>query len=62
MPEDETGLSFAELGGARRKNTAKPDDVVENNARNYPESMARREGFEPPTLGSKSDPTLKRKR
>ena len=48
MPEDETDLSFAELGGARRLNTAKPDDAVEAEARNYAKSVAPREGFEPP--------------
>ncbi len=50
MPEDETDLSFADLDGDKRRNTATDELGEVLKERNYAESMARREGFEPPTL------------
>ncbi len=50
MPEDETDLSFADLDGDKRRNTATAELGEVLKERNYAESMARREGFEPPTL------------
>jgi integrase len=50
MREAESDLSFADLGGLRRPYTAPRDTDGESDARNVADSMARREGFEPPTL------------
>jgi integrase len=50
MPEDETDLSFAELDGDRRRNTAIGEIGLTEGTRNYAELLARREGVEPPTL------------
>ncbi len=50
MPEDETDLSFAELDGDKRRYTATDDIAAIAESRNYAETLARREGFEPPTL------------
>ncbi len=51
MPEDDTDLSFAEFGDGTGRHYTAPalgDGIPE--IANYPESMARREGLEPPTL------------
>ncbi len=50
QPDDETDLSFADLDGDKRRNTATDELGEVLKERNYAESMARREGFEPPTL------------
>ncbi len=48
-------LSFAEFGGSERLYPAPTRDGDIEIPRNYPESMARREGLEPPTLSSKTE-------
>ena len=50
MREEETDLSFAEFNGSKRHYPAPtPErDILETG--NYAKTMARREGFEPPTL------------
>ena len=50
LREDETDLSFADFDGPRRPNTAQSDENEFDESRNYADYMARREGFEPPTL------------
>ena len=50
MLEEEIDLSFAEFGSPRRPYTAPTDEDEIPESRNYLKSMARREGFEPPTL------------
>jgi hypothetical protein len=50
MREEETDLSFAEFGGSERLYPAPTESGELSDAPNYPNSMARREGFEPPTL------------
>jgi len=50
MPEDETDLSFAELNGDKRRNTATAELDENLEGPKYAESLVRREGLEPPTL------------
>ena len=50
MLDEEIDLSFAEFGGPRRLYTAPIDEGAFGEAANSSNSMARREGFEPPTL------------
>ena len=50
MLEEEVDLSFADFGSPGRPYTAPVDDEEIGEAANYANSMARREGFEPPTL------------
>ncbi len=50
MREEETDLSFAEFGGSKRLYPAPTKSGESAEARNLAESMARREGLEPPTL------------
>jgi integrase len=50
LQEEETDLSFAEFEGPGRPYTAPLEDSDFNESPNYAESMARREGVEPPTL------------
>ena len=50
MPEEETDLSFAEFGGSERLYPAPAADEDSAESANSPESLERREGFEPPTL------------
>ena len=50
LQEEETDLSFAEFEGPGRPHTAPLADSDFSDRPNYLESMARREGFEPPTL------------
>ena len=50
MLEEEIDLSFAEFGGPGRPYTAPIDEDEISESANYLNSMARREGFEPPTL------------
>ncbi len=50
MREEETDLSFADFGGSERLYPAPGPDDVDEEARNPADSMARRKGFEPPTL------------
>jgi integrase len=50
MREAESDLSFADLGGTRRPYTAPAPDDGASDSRNVANSLARREGFEPPTL------------
>ena len=50
MREEETDLSFAEFGGPGRPDTAPDSDGDNTESRNYSDSLARREGLEPPTL------------
>ncbi|MCR9095055.1 MAG: site-specific integrase [bacterium] len=47
---DESDMNFADLGGARRRYTARPEIDGVGESPNPLISMARREGFEPPTL------------
>jgi hypothetical protein len=51
MLDEGIDLSFAEFGSPGRPYTAPIDDDEISEAANYANSMARREGFEPPTLG-----------
>lgn len=51
MREDDEDLSFLRLGdGIGRHNTAPPLDLTDLESPNWLNSLARREGFEPPTL------------
>ena len=50
LREEESDLSFADFDGAGRPNTAQSDENEFGDPSNYANSMARREGFEPPTL------------
>jgi len=50
MLEEEIDLSFAEFGSPRRPYTAPINEDEISEPGNYLESMARREGLEPPTL------------
>ena len=50
MPEDEADVSFADFDAPKRPYTAPVDEDVSDEPRNYLETMARREGLEPPTL------------
>ena len=50
MREEETDLSFAEFGGPGRPYTAPRSDENLSDSRNSLETLARREGLEPPTL------------
>ena len=50
MRDEETDLSFAEFGGSERLYPAPTQSGEPRQARNRAESMARREGLEPPTL------------
>ena len=50
MLEEEVDLSFADFGSPGRPYTAPIDEDEIAEAANYANSMARREGFEPPTL------------
>ncbi len=50
MREEETDLSFAEFGGSKRLYPAPTLERDISETGNYAKSMARREGFEPPTL------------
>ena len=50
MPEEETDLSFADFGSPGRPYTAPADPDETEGLANYLNSMARREGLEPPTL------------
>ena len=50
MREAESDLSFADLGGTRRPYTAPESNDSASESRNVANSLARREGFEPPTL------------
>ena len=51
VPREESDLSFAEFGGeAKRRHTALEIESEIGESTNYLDSMARREGFEPPTL------------
>ena len=50
MREEETDLSFADFGGSKRLYPAPASDAGELESDNPLIPMARREGFEPPTL------------
>ncbi len=50
MREEETDLSFVEFGGSERLYPAPTESGELSDAPNYSNSMARREGLEPPTL------------
>ncbi len=50
MREEETDLSFAEFGGSERLYPAPKDSGGDGESPNYANSLARREGLEPPTL------------
>ncbi len=50
MPEDGADVSFADFDAPKRPYTAPVDEEPHTESRNYAESMARREGLEPPTL------------
>ncbi len=50
MREEETDLSFAEFNGSKRLYPAPTPESDISEAGNYAETMARREGLEPPTL------------
>ncbi len=58
MREEETDLSFAEFGGSERLYPSPTESREQADTRNVAESMARREGLEPPTLRfeEESDP------
>ena len=59
VPREESHLSFAEFGGdAKRRHTALEIESEIGDSPNYLDSMARREGFEPPILRfeEESDP------
>ena len=62
MPEDETDLSFADLDGDKRRNTATEEVAALEESRNYAELLVRREGFEPPTLRFEASKRGKKKR
>ncbi len=48
--KEETDLSFAEFGGSEMLYPAPTPERDISETGNYVKSMARREGFEPPTL------------
>ena len=51
MREEESDLSFAEFGsGSKRFYPAPGSESTTDESPNYLDSMARREGLEPPTL------------
>ena len=50
MREEETDLSFAEFDGSKRLYPAPTPERDISEMSNYAKTMARREGFEPPTL------------
>jgi len=50
MCDAETDLSFADFGGPRRPYMAPGVNEESEEARNQLKRLARREGFEPPTL------------
>jgi hypothetical protein len=50
MRDEEDDLSFADFGGPERFYPAPAPDSDSTELHNYAESMARREGLEPPTL------------
>ena len=50
MRNEETDLSFAEFGDPKRPYTAPRKESEFEEVVNYLKTMARREGFEPPTL------------
>jgi integrase len=50
LREEETDLSFAEFGGSERLYTAPTPECDSDEAPKVAERLARREGFEPPTL------------
>ncbi len=50
MREEETDLSFAEFGVSGRLYPSPTPESDTDDLRNYAEYLARREGFEPPTL------------
>ncbi len=50
MRNEETDLSFAEFGDPKRPYTAPRNETELEEVANYLKSVARREGFEPPTL------------
>jgi hypothetical protein len=50
MPEDETDLSFADLDGDIRRNTATGELDTNLEGAKYAESVVRRAGVEPATL------------
>lgn len=60
LREEETDLSFADFGGPGWPRTAQFEEFDFGDQPNYAESMARREGFEPPTL--RFEAWLRRKR
>ena len=63
MREEETDLSFAEFGGSERLYPAPTESGELGDTRKFAESMARREGLEPPTLRfeERTSPNPKRK-
>ncbi len=50
MRQEESDLSFADFGAPKRPYTAPLVGGEQDEAGNVAESLARREGFEPPTL------------
>ena len=50
MPSEETDLSFADFSVSKRLYTSPADEDESSDAAKSLNSMARREGFEPPTL------------
>ena len=50
MREEETDLSFAEFDSSKWLYPAPTPERDNSQSRNYAEELARREGFEPPTL------------
>ena len=50
LREEEIDLSFADFDGVGRPKTAQLEENENREASNYAERLARREGFEPPTL------------
>ena len=50
MRDEETDLSFAKFGDPKRPYTAPRNETELEEVANYLKGMARREGFEPPTL------------
>ena len=50
MPKDESDLSFAEFDAPKAPLTAPGIQPFDDESSNYLNSLARREGFEPPTL------------
>jgi hypothetical protein len=50
MRDDDQDLSFAEIGGTRRHNTAPADESENQEQRKYAGLLERETGFEPATL------------